>query len=676
MFFPDTALEPASNMLQRIREHTSGWIAWVVIGLIIIGMAFFGIEQYFQARIDTWSAKIESPPSWWRDAPSDGPMGRLAKAFVWESDEISQQDFRERFDRYREQVRAQAGDTYDAEQVESVETKRLVLDGLVDEKILEIAARRDGVAVDAGQVREAILEIDGITQDGEFIGDDAYRIWLQSRGLTASGFEALIARQILVSTVPTAVAESGLVGDAELEALLTLQQETRDLRFVEVPAPVLEDPATDQAALEAWHASHADRYSTEETVAVAYFELDAAGLAVAEQPGEDELRARYESEKGRFGTEEERTAAHILINVPADADEAAVEAARAKAQDLAAQARADGTDFAALAAANSDDLGTKDLGGDLGAISKGVFPEAFEQAVFALAEGAVSDPVRTDQGWHVVKLTSLVAGTVQPFEAVREQLAAEYGDTERERLFNEKSGRLVDAILREPNALSAVARDMGVDVQSSTAFTRAGGEGIAAIDAFRAAAFSRTQKDDRLVSDPIEVGPNRVVVLQVTEHSPSALRPLAEVREQVLADLQADRLAKAARERADALLARARGGETLEAIATELGVVAQDSFGVARQAGFPDPAIATEAFRLLPLEAGKPADVGLAALSGGRFALVVATKATPGDVSELTPDVRSQIRAQLARMRGDMEREAFVKALRSQFAITVSEDRL
>jgi len=663
-------------MLQRIREHTSGWFAWIIIGLIIFAMAFFGIEQYFQTRIDTYSAKIESPPNWWRDAPSEGAAGRLARAFVWESTEIPQGEFRERFDRYREQVRAQAGEAYDAEQVESIETKRLVLDALVDEKILEIAAKRDGIAVDASQIRKAILDIDGITQDGTFIGEDAYKIWLQSRGLTAAGFEALIARQLVTSTLPTAVAESGLVGDAELENLLALQQETRDLRFVEIPAPALSADATDDAALAAWHSSNADRYSTEETVTIAYFELDAANIAISAEPTEQELRDRYEIEKGRFGSEEERVAAHILIAVAADADEATVEAARAKAAGLAEQARAAGADFAALAAASSEDLGTKDLGGDLGTIGRDVFPKPFEDAVFALSEGGVSDPVRTDQGWHVIKLTQLVAGSQQPFEAVRDQLAAEFGDSERERLFNEKSGVLIDAILREPNSLPAVAREMAIDVQSTTAFTRAGGEGVAALEAVRAAAFSRSQKDDRLVSDPIEIGSNRVVVLQVTEHAPSALRPLADVRDQVLADLQADRLATAARERAEALLERARKGETLEALATELGVVPQDSNGVARQAGFPDPAIATEAFRLLPIEAGKPADVGLAELSGGRFALVVATKVTPGDTSTLTPDVRSQIRAQLARMRGEMEREAFVKALRGQFEITVAEERL
>jgi peptidyl-prolyl cis-trans isomerase D len=663
-------------MLQTVRKFTTGWVAWLIIILIIFGMVFFGIESYFQTRVDTYAAKIESPPTWWRSAPSEGPMGRLARSFVWETHEVSEQEFRERFDRYRQQVRAQAGESYDAERMESMETKRLVLDAMIDEEVLEVASERDGIAIDEAQIKKAILDIDGITQDGAYIGDDAYLIWLQSRGLTAAGFQAQIARQLRVSTKPTSVAETGIVGDAELDALLKLQQETRDIRFVEVPAPAPDAEAPDEAALAEWHQANAARYSTEETVTVSYVELDAAGLAVDTVPTEDELRQRYELEKARFGSEEERSAAHILVNVAADADEATVEAARVKAQGIAEQARAEGADFAALAAASSEDLGTRELGGDLGVIGRDVFPKPFEDAVFALAEGAVSDPVRTDQGWHVVKLTGLVAGSAQPFEAVRDQLAAEYGDAERERLFNERSGALVDAILREPNSLTAVAAEMGLDVQTSAAFQRAGGDGIAALEPVRAAAFSRPQKDDRVVSDPIEVAPNRVVVLQVTEHAPAALRPLAEVREQVLADLTADRTAKAARARAEALLERARKGETLDALATELGVVPQDSNGVARQAGFPDPAIATEAFRLLPIEAGKPADVGLAALSGGRFALVVATQVTPGDLSTLTPDVRAQLRAQLSQLRGEAERAAFVKALREQFEITIAEERL
>ena len=276
----------------------------------------------------------------------------------------------------------------------------------------------------------------------------------------------------------------------------------------------------------------------------------------------------------------------------------------------------------------------------------------------------------------MLTVTNLVEGVVQPFEEVRDQLAAEFSEGARERLFNERSGALVDAVLREPNSISAVAADLGLPVRTTGPFSRASGEGVAATEAVRATAFSRPQRDDRVVSDPVEVDTNRVIVLQVTEHSPSALRPLAEVRDQVVADLTADRLAKAARERADALLARARGGETLDALAAELGVVPQESQRVSRQAGLPDPAIATEAFRLQPLVAGEAADVGLATLGGGRFALVVATAVTPGDLSTLTPEIRAQLQTQLAQLRGSAERDAFVRALRAQFEVTVAEQRL
>lgn len=663
-------------MLQRIREHTTGWFAWVVIALIIFAMAFFGIEHYFQTRVETYAAKIEAPPSWWRDAPSEGALGRLARRFAWETHEISEGEFRERFDRYRQQVRAQAGDQYDPEQVENLETKRLVLDAMIDEEILKLAAIRDGVAIDAAQVRDAILEVEGITQDGEFIGEDAYRIWLQSRGLTAAGFEAQVAEQLKVSKLPQTIGDSGLVGPAELESLLALQSETRDLRFVEIPAPTIDTAAIDEAAVAEWHQSNAPRYSTEETVVVSYVELDAASLELPAAPSEDDLRRRYEDERARFSTDEQRTIAHILVEVPAGADDAAVEAARIEAAEIASLARAEGADFAALAAERSDDTGTRETGGDLGVITPGLFPQAFEEAAFALAAGAVSDPVRTDQGWHVLTVTNLVEGVVQPFEEVRDQLAAEFSEGARERLFNERSGALVDAVLREPNSISAVAADLGLPVRTTGPFSRASGEGVAATEAVRATAFSRPQRDDRVVSDPVEVGTNRVIVLQVTEHSPSALRPLAEVRDQVVADLTADRLAKAARERADALLARARGGETLDALAAELGVVPQESQRVSRQAGLPDPAIATEAFRLQPLVAGEAADVGLATLGGGRFALVVATAVTPGDLSTLTPEIRAQLQTQLAQLRGSAERDAFVRALRAQFEVTVAEQRL
>lgn len=660
-------------MLQTFRKFTTGWVAWAIIILIVFAMSFFGIEHYFQTQVPTYAAKLESPPSWWRDAPNDG----LARSVLWETHEIDQREFRQRFDQFRQQMRASAGDAYDAEQIESIETKRQVLDAMIDEKVLELVAQREGVAVTPEQVRRAILEVEGITRDGQFIGDEAYLIWLQSRGLTSASFEALVAGSLLTGAMPDSVQASGLVGDAELERLLALQGETRNVRFFEIPVPAGPVTPPAEAELEAWHTANGSRYATPESVAVAYIELDVSTLDAPEPASEEVLRARYDAERLRFGSAEERSAAHILVAVPADADAAAVEAARVEATALVAQARAEAADFTALAAAHSDDVGSRELGGELGPITRDVFPQPFEDAVFALsAVGEVSEPVRTDEGWHVIRLTALTPGAVQPFEAVREQLAAEFAAAERERLFSEREGQLVDAILRDPNSLQAVATAVGLEIRDGGRFTATSGEGIAASAEVREIAFARPQRDDRVVSDPIEVGPGRVVVLQVTEHSPQTVRPLAEVREQALADLLADRAARAARERGEALRHRALAGESLDALAAEAGTVVQESAGLSRSAGFPDPAIATEAFRLRPQAEGQPAEVGLAAMAGGRYALVVTTAIEPADLAGLTPAIRAQLRDQLAQLRAETERQAFVRALRSQFEIRVSEERL
>lgn len=659
-------------MLQTIRKFTTGWVAWAIIIMIVFAMSFFGIEHLLQARIPTYAAKLESPPSWWRDAPASGPV----RALWWETHEIDQREFRQRFDRFRQQMRASAGEDYDAELIESIQTRRQVLDAMIDERVLELVARREGIAITPEQVRRAILEVEGITRDGQFIGDDAYLIWLQSRGLTAVSFEALVAGSLLTGAMPDAIQASGLVGDAELERLLMLQGETRDVRFFEVPAPALPAAPPSEEELQAWHAANGTRYATPGQVTVAYIELDAARLPEPAPPEEALLRARYEAEQARFGTPEDRSAAHLLVAVPPDADAATVEAARVEAAALAEQARA-GADFAALVAAHSDDTGSREFGGDLGPIARDVFPQPFEAAVFALNEvGAISEPVRTEDGWHVIRLSAFTPASVQPFEAVREQLAAEFVAAERERLFSERQGQLVDAILRDPNALSAVATAVGLDVRDGGRFTATSGEGIAANVEVRTVAFSRPQRDDRVVSDPIELEPGRVVVLQVTEHVPEAVRPLAEVREQVQADFVADRAAKAARAQGEALLARAQGGETLEALAAEIGAVLQTSAGLSRSAGFPDPAIATEAFRLQPAAEGQPAEVGLAAMAGNRYALVLTTAIEAADLTDLTPAIRAQLRDQLAQLRAEAEREAFVRALRAQFQITVAEARL
>jgi peptidyl-prolyl cis-trans isomerase D len=293
-----------------------------------------------------------------------------------------------------------------------------------------------------------------------------------------------------------------------------------------------------------------------------------------------------------------------------------------------------------------------------------------------LQPGQVSDPVRLPDGWHVLLFRELIPGTAKSFDEVRPELEAEYLESERERVFNDISGKLVDKIYADPSELAPAAAELKLPLNRTGLFSRDSGEGIAALEQVRKAAFGEAQKVDRQVSDPVEIEPNHVVVVHVTDVQPAAPLPLSTIRDRVVADLSADRLAKASKARADALLARALKGETLDALAFEVGRPVSDVPGVTRQA--PNPQLAPlidEAFRLDRPVAGKN-QVGLARLAPDLYALITVSKVTDGDISTLDATTREGLKDQLAKARGAVDARAYVEALRKRYTIKVAEDRL
>ncbi len=663
-------------MLQKLREKTTGWIAAVILGLIILVMAFFGIGDYFTARIDSFVAKIESPPSWWKTAPRWWPVSRL-----WDTREISQPEFQRRFDQERQRMREIAGERFDAREFETAQNKRLVLDRLVDEELLRLAAERDGLTVSDAEMRKEIAAVPAFQRNGKF-DPDQYRLALSGAGQTARGFEEDLRGDLLVRLLPSEIAATALVTDADVDALMRLMQQTRDLAVLDVPAPADTGAAPGEAEIKAWYDKHVARYRSEEQVALEYVELDAKTVPVAASADEASLRQRYEEQKARFAGAEQRLASHILLKLEKDADAAAVQAAQKKAADLAARAKAagadpgseSGTSFAAIARESSDDLGSKAAGGDLGWIEKGLGEPAFDQALYALKPGQISEPVRTSEGFHVIMLRETRAGTQAPFEQVRGELEREYLQTERERAFSDVSGTLVDEVLKDPTALVPAAQKLKLELKKTPLFGRGGGEGIAANPAVREAAFAEAQLQGN-VSDPIEVGPDHLVIIRVAEHRPAKPLPLAQVRERIVGEILADRRTAAAKKQADGLLARARKGESLEVLAKpiEQGKV-QTFAGVQRTATTPVSPVVEEAFGLPRPVPGK-ASHGIARI-GDDYALVAVTKVTEGDTKALDASIRGALKQQLASMRGAIEQRAYLDALRRQYTVSVSEERL
>ena len=634
-------------------------MAFTILGLVIIAMAFFGVESYFSPKIETYSAKIEGPAKFW----------------IWGKQvrEIPQDRFQRRFEQARQAERNRQGEAFDSARFEAIESKREVLDRLIDEEVMAMAAERDGITIGEAEVAAELKQMEEFQVNGQYSADQ-YRLGLASRGLTHGQFMATVAADMASRTMPGEVAATGLATDAELEAYLTLARQERDLELIDLPTPSAPEAPTDEE-LKAWYDSHGDRYTKPEQVAVEYVEIDGATLEVPTVVDEQTLRQRYDEQRSRYVTEPVRTAAHILVSVPADADEAEVEAARERAQALADQAREPGADFAALARENSDDIGSKADGGMLGPIEAGVFEGPFQDALFGLDEvGQVTDPARTPEGWHVIQLADLEPGSERSFDEVRGEIEAEYLATERDRVYSDLGNRLIERIYRDPTALAPAAEEVGLEVKRTALFARDAGEGIAAMPEVRQAAFADAQRVDRQVSDAVEIGPNHLVVLHVVEVEPAALIPLEDVRDRVRADLVADSLSKASQAQAEALLERARAGESFADLASEVGRTVAELPAVTRQSQLP-PALLEEAFRLSEPTEDAPS-VGMVRLGADRHALVRVTEVRDGEVGELDDATRDALRQQLAQARAVVEAEAYVRALRRQYTVTVAEDRL
>jgi peptidyl-prolyl cis-trans isomerase D len=659
-------------MLQTLREKTSGWIATAILGLLVVPFAFFGMEQYLFQRNETFAAKIEAPPSWWPSAPAVWPLTML-----WQREEISATDFRQAFEHERQQQRQQQGEQFDPRQFESSDNKRKVLDKLIDQHVLALAATRDGIAVTDALVRSEIEQVPSFQVDGKF-NAQRYQLMLagQNPAMSPRQFEQSVRDQLRESAIPTTVGQTAFATPAELQRVLRLLGERRDLTVVTLPAPAPDAAPISALEIQKWYDAHQASYRAPETVSLEYIDVNASALPAAAAPTDDSaLRQRYEQEKTRFIAPEQRLASHILIKVAATASATVQKAAEQKAAVLAQQAQQPGADFAALARANSDDTGSKSAGGDLGWVAKGVMVKPFEDALYAMQPGEIRGPVKSEFGWHIIQLREVKAGKQVPFEEAREQLVREQGEADRDHAFNDLTGKLVDQINKNPGTLAPAARLANLPVQQSGPVARGQGGGVIANPAVQRVAFSESMIQDGTVSDPIEVGPGHTVLIRVAQHSQEHQLPLAQVAARVIADIRSDRTKKTQAAAADKLVAQVRGGASLKDLAATQGLVASDMPAIPRNAPVPDKVTAEAAFNLPPPAPGK-VSVDKVLLPDGRAVVFAVSKITPGNPAEAPPEQKASLQQQLVQYGGIDDVLGVVHALRKPMLITVAEDRL
>jgi len=656
-------------MLQTLREKTSGWIATVVMGLLIIPFAFVGVNEYMGGGPSTSVATIKAPPTWWSSAPAWWPV-----SMAWQHEQISVQDFQVALRDERQSQQAQQGEAFNAREFDSVDNKRRVLDGLIDRKVVELAAKRNGVAVSNSALREAIATDPNFQVDGKFDGA-TYAALLARQGLTPTTYQQRLRDDMTISLVPQALAQAGFVTDKQMDQLFALLGETRDVTLASLPHTAPDTAPVTDAQAKQWYDAHRSAFRKPEQVSVEFVEVDASKLPAPAPADEAELRKRYDADKSRFSSEQ-RLASHILIPLDAGADAAAQKAAEAQVAKLVEQAKAPGADFAALAKANSKDPGSAANGGDLGWVSRGMMVGPFEEALFAIAKpGDVVGPVKTEFGYHVIKLNEIKGQAGKPFEEVREQLATEANKDAATHQYNDVAGKLVSATLDNPDSLAAGAQAAGLQVQKAGPFSAADAPGLLSNPAVLRNVFDEQQIADRTASSLIKIDDTHGIVVRVTDHSPAQDQPLDKVKEQVAAAVRADRAGKAAAAQADAILARVNKGESLKAIADAEKFQSGQIPALPRGAPIPSQQ-GNAALFATPAPAKDKVSAGKVKLEDGSFVVFTVDKINPGDTSKLPEAQREQFRQQVTQLYAGADVQDFVTATRKQFRVDVHEDRL
>lgn len=635
-------------MLAFIRDKAQGWIAWLIVGMLIIPFALWGINSYFQEGGNAVVANVNGT-------------------------DISLREYQDLMQQQRDRVRSMLGASANAELIETLVKPREVLEGSIDRELLMQYASSAGYRVSDALLAEQIRGIEGFQRDGQF-SKQQYENYVRSQGMTTAGFESRFARSALLDQVNSGVMDTALVTNKDVEAHIRLRDEKREFGYMVFSLSPFEAAAeASPEKIKEYFESHRDKFVQPEEVTVEYVELRASDLLPKVTVTEAELKQHYDEQKDQFGIGEERRARHILIATDKAKDPSG-EKAQARATELYERIKK-GENFDELAKKHSEDPGSAKNGGDLGYFGRGQMDKAFEVAAYALKEAEVSAPVKSSFGYHIIKLEDVRAATQKPFNDVRAEIEQATKQKKSETMFFDQSEILASTSYEKPDSLQPVADALGLTIKTSGLFGKRGGPGIAANPKIAAAAFKDEVLNKGLNSEPIEVGSNFLVVLRVKDHKAEAQRNLEEVKEQVSIAVKREVAGRNAADTAKAAMTRIEAGEDPIAVSKILKVEWKPSVVAGRNEATLDRALVEHVFKLARPAAGNATTSSLN-MPNGDQAVIRLTAVKEGDPTQIDDSQKNEIAKNLADTIADLEFSALLEHAKKNAKIARFEDKL
>ncbi len=623
-------------MLQNIRDNASGFGALLMLGLLILAFAIWGIDFQFGANQPVAKVNGEEVANF-----------QIANA-------------------YNQQIqRFQEFYPNGIPELTQTELKNNVIDTFVRNELLYQHVKKEGYSVSDDKVMGFINDIDAFKLDGRF--DAAQFEFLANRnGMSSDGLFNDFRKSMMLQQLSDGfVASSFLTKD---EALMRgkLESESRTVRELRIPvAKLLSEVTVEESAIQADYEFNQADYLTEEMVKIDYLELDPAIIATTVTVSEEDMRRRYEDglAADEYASPEQRNGRHILIAVNDDRDDAT---ARAEAQALRDRIMA-GEDFAELAREYSDDAGSKPSGGELGWNSGEGYVGPFRDALFSMTADQVSEPIKTRFGYHIIRAEGIRGDEPKSFEEVRARIEAELREGAALDRLSDLVNELDEVVYDIDDSLGSAAEEAGVEVQQSAWFGRNNGTGIATYPAVRDAAFSQQVLNDKLNSNSVNLD-GKFVYLRINDHRPARAMTLDEVRPRIEARLKSEMASEQTAVLGADILAKLNAGTSIEEAADLENLTVSEVKEISRL----DQSLAAPAKRSVfaaTLDGDNPA-YGGASLPNGDYYVYELQSIKAGTVLD-----EAQIE-DVARANANMELAAYIASLREQADIVINSDAL
>lgn len=528
-------------LLEAIRERSQGWLAKLILVLITVPFALWGVESYIRYGGD---ADVV--------ASVDGYK-------------ISQQEFTRALKEQQEKLRRALGRNYDPALLDTPAVRRSILDGLINERVLLAEAMRSGLQISDARLAAMIAAEPAFQQDGKF-SQERYERLLKQQNLTPVGFEARVRQDLMLQELRDGYARSAFVPRTLVENAARIGEQKREVSQVTLsPDQYVAQVKVDPAAIQAYYDKHHGDFSTPDQVRVEYVTLSPDSVLGQATVSDAEVKKYYDEHAARYQDPGERQASHILIAVAPNAPAAERAAAKAKAEKLYQELRKNPASFADVARKESQDPGSAAQGGDLGFFAPGGMVKPFSDAVFQMKVGEIVGPVETEFGYHIIKLTAVKPRRTIGLDEAKDEIAQELRKEKAAAKFAELAETFSNLVYEQSDSLKPAADALKLTIQSSPWISKKGHEvPLLSNEKLLQAVFAEDAIKNRRNTEAIEVAPSTLVSARVVEYKPSSTKPLDAVAAEIGEKLKRDQAAVLAMQDGKARLAKLQQGEALD----------------------------------------------------------------------------------------------------------------